>query len=345
MTQNALTIPDAPAYLQALLASHPALASMNQEALSGASKPMPPAIVADKGRFIIKNNGEETVITFPALMGDGQPHPAAGQPVAVLQAVVLRGKPGKEKAWYATKYTPGQETQAPDCSSDDGVKPNADSRLKQCESCAACAQNVFGSGTNQDGTPSGGKACADRKVVALFANGAPYRFAIPPASLKSWDSYCNQLSVKGIPLAAVITIVGFEQGDTAYKLTFTFGGMLAEAQLAKLLPLLETPEVLDIVSPRSAVLALPAPVEQKQVEAPADLDAARIAKEKAEADKKEKADKAKTAKEKKEAEEKAKAAAAAAAQQGAGLDLGLGVATPSATTSPSDDDLINSLGL
>ena len=345
MTQNALTIPDAPAYLQALLASHPALASMNQEALSGASKPMPPAIVADKGRFIIKNNGEETVITFPALMNDGQPHPAAGQPVAVLQAVVLRGKPGKEKAWYATKYTPGQETQAPDCSSDDGVKPNADSRLKQCESCAACAQNVFGSGTNQDGTPGAGKACADRKVVALFANGAPYRFAIPPASLKSWDSYCNQLSVKGIPLAAVITIVGFEQGDTAYKLTFTFGGMLAEAQLAKLLPLLETPEVLDIVSPRSAVLALPAPVEQKQVEAPADLDAARIAKEKAEADKKEKADKAKTAKEKKEAEEKAKAAAAAAAQQGAGLDLGLGVATPSATTSPSDDDLINSLGL
>lgn len=45
---------------------------------------------------------------------------------------------------------PGQEAQSPDCWSDDGVKPAADSRLKQCESCAACAQNAFGSG-NESG--------------------------------------------------------------------------------------------------------------------------------------------------------------------------------------------------
>lgn len=353
---NEVIIPAAPAYLAALIAANPSLALINADALSGSAKPMPPTIVADKGRFIKKQDGEEITIVFPATMPNGDAHPAAGQPIAVLQGVVLKAKPGKEKAWYATAYTPGQETQSPDCFSDDGVKPDPSCRLKQCDNCASCPQNVFGSGTKQDGSPSDGKACADRKVTALFAAGSAYRFAVPPASLKNWDSYCNQLTTKGLPLPAVITIIGFEQGDTAYKLTFAFGGMLAEAQLGAVVKMLDAPEVKDIVSPRNAQTAIthtPATSNDSAVGA-SELEQAR--------QKKEAEDKAKAAveddKKTKAAAAKAKKDADAAAKKaaettGGGLDLGLGLgdggaaagATPGAAAGPSDEDLINSLGL
>lgn len=340
-----------PDYIKALIAANPELAAINQEAMAGASTPMPPSIVADKGRFIKKVDGVEETLSFP----DTDVYRNAGvvgQPVPQLQCVIMRAKAGKEKAWYATKYTPGQEAQSPDCWSDDGVKPAADSRLKQCESCAACAQNAFGSGTNQDGTPGKGKACADRKVLAVFANSSVFRFAVPPASLGNWDGYVRQLNTHGIPLSAVITVVGFEKGDTSYKLTFEFGGMLAEEQAKALVGKLSAPEVMEIVNPRGAQVALAAPAEQKQVEGNVvDLDAEKA--KKAEADK---AAKAAEAKAKKDAEKAAKeqakkeAEAAAAATVAPTIDLGLGGLEPAAPAEPaaggvSDDDLIAGLGL
>ena len=339
-----------PDYIKALIAANPELAAINQEALAGASTPMPPSIVADKGRFIKKVDGVEETLSFP----DSEVYRNAGvvgQPVPQLQCVIMRAKAGKEKSWYATKYTPGQEAQSPDCWSDDGVKPDAGSRLKQCESCAACAQNAFGSGTNQDGTPGKGKACADRKVLAVFANSSVFRFAVPPASLGNWDAYVRQLNTHGIPLSAVITVVGFEKGDTSYKLTFEFGGMLAEEQAKALVGKLAAPEVMEIVNPRGVQQALAAPAEQKQVEGNVvDLDAEKA--KKAEADK---AAKAEAAKAKKDAEKAAKEQAkkeaeAAAAATPPTMDLGLGGLEPAAPAEPaaggvSDDDLIAGLGL
>ena len=339
-----------PDYIKALIAANPELAAINQEALAGASTPMPPSIVADKGRFIKKVDGVEETLSFP----DTEVYRNAGvvgQPVPQLQCVIMRAKAGKEKVWFATKYTPGQETTSPDCWSDDGVKPDAGSRLKQCESCAACAQNAFGSGTNQDGTPGKGKACADRKVLAVFANSSVFRFAVPPASLGNWDAYVRQLNTHGIPLSAVITVVGFEKGDTSYKLTFEFGGMLAEEQAKALVGKLAAPEVMEIVNPRGVQQALAAPAEQKQVEGNVvDLDAEKAKKAEAE-----KAAKAAEAKAKKDAEKAAKEQAkkeaeAAAAATPPTMDLGLGGLEPeapaeSAAGGVSDDDLIAGLGL
>ena len=361
----ALAIPEsAPSYLAALLAAHPELAAINQDALSGSAKPIPPTIVADKGKFIIKKDGQETVVTFP----DEERYRTAGvvgQPVAKLTAVILKGKPGKEKAWYATQYTPGQETTSPDCYSEDGVRPDASSRNKQCENCASCVQNAFGSGKKQDGTPSDGKACSDRKVIAIYAAGSVYRFAVPPASLSgkrpsglgmAWDPYCNQLSVKGLPLPTVITEISFDQGDTDYKLNFNFGGMLAEKQLEGIVKILDTPEVADIVLPRGAgapaTNQIAAPQETKAIENNvADLDAARVAKEAAD---KKIADEAAAADKKKKdaaaAAKKKKDEAAAALNTGGADLLGLGgepevKVEAGASAGPSDDDLINSLGL
>ena len=365
MSQDLATL-TAPSYLAALIAANPALAQINQDALSGSAAPMPPTIVANKGKFVKKVDKTEETITFP----DNDANRAAGivgMPVPQLQAVVLKAKPGREKAWYATAFTPGNEPQVPDCASDDGIKPNAGVANKQCENCATCTQNVFGSGVKQDGTPSGGKACSDKKSIAIFAAGSAFKFAVPPASLRNWDVYCNQLSTKGIPLPAVITVFGFEQGDTDYKLTFTFGGMLAEKQLESIVKLIDSPEVKAIVGPRTAQLAAPAEAH-KELPPVADL-AAEKAKRDAEAAEAAAEQKKKDAAAKAAATKKANAEKAAAAAttvpglEGLG-DLGLGggdltqatdseklkaavdsAASSKAAASISDDDLINSLGL
>lgn len=362
MSQDLATL-TAPSYLAALLAAHPELTSINQEALSGSAKPMPPSIVADKGKFVIKKDGNSVVATFPDTPAN-QAAGIVGAPLSILKVIVLKAKPGVEKAWYAETYVPGQEAQAPDCSSEDGIKPLANSPLKQCDNCASCPQNVYGSGKKADGTPSGGKACGDKKVLAVFAVGfGVYRFAVPPASLTgkrasglgmSWDMYCRQLETKGLPLPAVVTAISFDQGDTDYKLNFNFDGMLAEPQLEKIIPMIAAPEVQEIVLPRNAVLALPASSQVAQVaqieqkENVVDLDAARNAADaaKATAIENDKKAKAAAAKVKKDQEAAAKLAAKPPVD-----DLGLGDlgGMPAAATAAgpvaSDDDLINSLGL
>ena len=85
-----------PDYIKALIAANPELAAINQEALAGASTPMPPSIVADKGRFIKKVDGVEETLSFP----DTEVYRNAGvvgQPVPQLQCVIMRAKAGKEK--------------------------------------------------------------------------------------------------------------------------------------------------------------------------------------------------------------------------------------------------------
>ena len=80
-----------PDYLKVLLAANPELALINEEALSGSARPLPPTIVADKGKFIKKVDGQETTIVYP----DEERFKAAGivgTPMTQLQAVVLKAK-------------------------------------------------------------------------------------------------------------------------------------------------------------------------------------------------------------------------------------------------------------
>ena len=326
MSQELANI-ERPSYLAALLAANPSLATVNDDAGSGIGGGLPSTIGFKGTRFVVKENGIETVLN-----------------TLELHAIVLKGKPNLEKKWFAAKYVEGQEPTAPDCFSLDGIKPDPSAKLKQCESCAGCANNVFGSGTNAQGEPGKGKACADSKVIAIFANKGIYRFPIPPASLGAWKTHCNQLSAHGVPLPTAITVIGFDADASFPKATFRFGGMLNEQQVNAIIPKIDSPEVAEIIGGGVKL------VENKPAAASnvASIDEAKVKKEKEEAEKKEKA---KAEKEKKAAEKKAadEAAAAAAAQQGdLGLDLGLGggeVPAEVVGLGATDDDIIAGLGL
>jgi hypothetical protein len=277
---------EVPAYVKALMASNADLQALIDEATAGISSGMPPTIVANGGRFVKKVEGTETVIAYPQTMPDGTPHPAAGAPLTVLPCIVLRARANIEKVYYASNYTPGQEPQSPDCFSLDGVRPDPSATMKMCESCAGCPQNVFGSGHDAQGNPSKGKACADRKVLAIFADNGVYRFTVPPASLQAWVAYCKQLANYGVAPQFVVTQIGFNSDkDKPFVLTFGFQGMLGEQQLAKILEMTNSPEVQEIIGGNKTP-SLPAPpstplVENKQPEASAPAKVTPIKKEKA----------------------------------------------------------------
>lgn len=337
---NELIIPEEiPAYLT--VADVDAARVANEEALDGLMPPMPPSIGISGTRFVLKKSDgtEESIKTTE------------------IQVIVLRAKRELDKSYYATKYDPNKdEGNAPDCYSIDGVKPDPSSPLKQSESCAGCPQNVFGSGTGADGTPSKGKACSDNKILAAFYKGEVYRFKIPPASLKAFAEYVRAVSSRGITLGNVVTTIGFNEKFTYAVLTFGFAGFVPEQHLGKLADLSEAQEVQDIIKAKPVLAPAPAQPAPAQVEEPATVDAADLgleeepaetAEEKAAREKKEKA----AAKRKAAAKAKKEKEAAAKAEAEKKPDLTVAAepekaeeaAAPAETA--TDDELALELGL
>ena len=168
---NALMIPEAsevPAY-----ALNPELAKeMNADAASGISTGASARIKLSGKQFVLVdgNGGEKPVKAGEMTMApDGN---------AYLPVAILRAKKDIQKAWYAAAFNPAEEGNAPDCFSNDGVSPDASVTNKQCENCAQCPQNAFGSGKDQNGNATKGKACSDNKILAVFCKGAVYKLKL-----------------------------------------------------------------------------------------------------------------------------------------------------------------------
>lgn len=237
----------------------------NQDLVDGISTGAPPSIVLKGTRFALKSEGEERIVD-----------------ATTIKLVILQGRPGLYKAWYATNYDPGQaEGKAPDCHSKDGIKPDADSTLKQAETCAGCRQNQFGSGKNEKGEVTKGKACSDNKIAAVFYDGRAWQLKIPPASLRAFGDYVRQLGNHDIDASRVITVVGFNPQMSHPVLTFQYGGFLPEAAVPKIDEFKASDEVENIINPVYVAAttdgivgtekpAMPAP-EQPAVAAAADV--------------------------------------------------------------------------
>ena len=250
MSNELVTLPDAPAYLATLLAEFPDLANANQDALQGLSVAQPPSIALNGTRFVVKENGEEHTLNK-----------------LELTAVILKAKPNFDKAWYAVKFKPGQEPAAPDCASSNGVTPDSGEN-RQATSCAGCPKNQFGTGTDNEGNITKGKACGDTRTLAIFCNGGIYKFKIPAMSLKAFGTYIKSLESRSIFMPTIKTIIGFDPNFSFPVLTFSPGGMLSEQEARVILAKRASQEVADIIggdAPKQ--IAAPAPV--KQVAAPA----------------------------------------------------------------------------
>lgn len=138
-----------------------------------------------------------------------------------LNVIIVHANPGVTKAYYDTKWNPNQEAEAPACASDDGITPRADSQRPQCNACAACPQNQFGSKINPE-TGAESKACTDKKTIAIVTpgqeGGEMLRLQIPTNSLKDFGAYLRGLP--NVPYYAVVTEITFDTTASYPKIKF-----------------------------------------------------------------------------------------------------------------------------
>lgn len=201
---------------------------MNEDAAAGISTGGSSRIKLSGKQFVlVDGNGNERTIKAGELFmaPDGN---------AYLPAVVLRAKKEIQKSWYAGAFNPNEEGQSPDCFSNDGLTPESSAPMKQCDSCAACPQNAYGSGKDQAGNATRGKACSDNKILAVFCMSSVYKLKLPPASLKNFGMFVKELTARGIPVGNVKVLLGFAETATFPVITFKFGGFVPENALEKL---------------------------------------------------------------------------------------------------------------
>jgi len=228
-----------PENIPAYLATAGLAREMNADAAAGISTGFPPSIRIKNGKFRLVDGAGEEEIVKPSQLVEGQ----------FLDMVVLRAKPGLNKVWYAKPYDPSAEASAPDCFSLDGIKPDPSVQAPQCANCASCPQNAWGSGRNQAGEATKGKACNDNKILAVLYKGGVYQFKIPPASLKNWAVFVKNLSARDVPLGGVVIYVSFDDDSDFSVLKFRVGGFIPEAAIPKLMEYVSSPEVAEIVQP------------------------------------------------------------------------------------------------
>lgn len=250
MSTDLMILPDnIPAYL----IDKSLAAQMNADAASGIGTGMPPSIRIQGGKFkLVDADGTETILRPTDLDASGE----------FLPTVILGAKAALSKSYYATAYDPNQsEAHAPDCWSEDGVTPDASIPNPVSKACAGCPMNAFGSGRNQAGQPTDGKACSDNKILAALYKQGIYQLKIPPASLKNWGVYVKNLTLRGVPVNRVFTYIGFDEKASFPIFIFRVGGFVPEQHVATVEAKSQDAEVAAIVAPRVFTQkALPASV-------------------------------------------------------------------------------------
>lgn len=167
---------------------------------------------------------------FRFIEGDTERQFPFGQP---LNVVILAADPvrGVAKNYYGGQaYVEGAD-QIPVCYSSDGVTPDSGAEYPQCDTCATCPHNKFGTAVAQDGTMGKGKACRDFKRLFVVPADQPYQevyeLRVPPTSFKNMQNYGHQLDRAGLKIHTVVTTLNFT-GDASPVLTFSFAQYMPE---------------------------------------------------------------------------------------------------------------------
>jgi len=214
--------------------------ALNDAAEEFASVKFP--VISIKGsRFHVSRDGEKTLIMRPKANPSDPDEPATYIEVTILNIQ-------KAKTFYEDGYVDGA-AEKPDCFSNDAITPDASVAAPQCSTCALCPQNAWGSGVNDKGEATKGKACSDVQRLAVAGHGLddPMMLRVPPLSLKNLAEMSKLLSKKNIPINGVVTRVSFDTAASSPLMLFKPIGFLDAAGFAKAQSLMNDDLVLAIV--------------------------------------------------------------------------------------------------
>lgn len=246
-----------PEYLKAVSAEK------NASFVEGINAGAPPRIKLNGKSFVlVSSDGTETPFPFKQLVegADGQ---------AYMPIIILASKGSLVKSYYSTGYNPNEEGRAPDCFSNDGERPDKSVKIPMAPTCAQCQYNAFGSGTDEKGNATGGKACSDVKLLAVFVlDKGVFGLRVPPASLKGFRSYVQDMTGRNIPVDRVVTYLGFDAKASHPVLAFRFGGWVPQESVTALDQLAVSPEAMDAIAGFNAAAAPALPPPEKKAELP-----------------------------------------------------------------------------
>jgi hypothetical protein len=187
----------------------------------------------------------------------GNTHPYLDQrgiPIGYCDVVLAAASPFLGRTFYAKGFTEG-DISAPDCWSNDGVRPEAGVPQQQSPTCVSCRQNIFGSKV----TPAGKqvKACATSRRIALILPHeltAPQMqlgamlLRVPYSSLGNLKEYASFLDRNGYEVNACVTRLTFTIGESFPKLKFAFERPLDDHEYDRVLGLATDDRTLRILS-------------------------------------------------------------------------------------------------
>ena len=146
-----------------------------------------------------------------------------------LDVIVVKAAPKVSRIFYAGSYDKDAAAAPPDCTSGDGDKPDAGVRNPQASSCAACPQNIAGSGNGQS------RACRyQQRLAVVLANnpeGDVLQVTLPATSIfgkeegdkRPLQAYARYMAAQTPPvnLDAIVTRMKFDTKAESPKLIFT----------------------------------------------------------------------------------------------------------------------------
>ena len=203
------------------------------------------AVVSIKAsKWRIKHAKEETLLTNEE-----------GDPVATIQAVLLKANPAISKNYYVKGFN-DDSADAPDCFSIDGEKPDVGVAEPVSPKCSICPMNAFGSRITDNGKKA--KACADNRRMAIVPAqdienellDGPMLLRVPATSLADLQLYGKLMKDKGFPYQAVVTKIGFDPEVSYPKLTFRAVRALTDEEADQVLEQMANPKI-------EAILAQP----------------------------------------------------------------------------------------
>lgn len=169
------------------------------------------------------------------LMVDGKEVAAIDE--RFLDVVVVNAAPKIGRTFYMKAYD-GDAPSGPDCWSADGEKPDPSAANPQAASCAACPQNVKGSGNGDS------RACRySQRLAVVLANdveGDVMQLQLPATSIFGKDeggnmplqAYARFLAAQSVSPETVVTRMKFDTKSEAPKLFFKAMRWLTEEEYA-----------------------------------------------------------------------------------------------------------------
>jgi hypothetical protein len=145
-----------------------------------------------------------------------------------LDVVIVKAAPKVARQYYAGSYDKDAAASAPDCSSNDGEKPDPSAKNKQSQTCLTCPQNQAGSGAGNS------RACRYQQRLAVVLEndmeGPVMQMILPATSIfgkadgdkHPLQAFARHLAAQNPPInpEQIVTRMKFDTKSESPKLHF-----------------------------------------------------------------------------------------------------------------------------